>query len=309
MGNNISDNYKNNSLNSKMFNAIRADKSDKLKYLLNENKDIANIYINNTKTYTPIMCSVFFNAVNSLLVLLDYNANYKLRHCNKDDSLYHIAAERDNLEILKILIEKQLVIDELYLNKIVNNYVNDNLFYLEYVKNLHKMNPLDSAIVKRSYRVALFLYFKKGMSIKDNKYYTNLIKLLNLEVFNVSLFIECIKKNIEYNNTPSFLIKVKELDKFSNKVFDDVNSTIITKNITLRNSAIQLTNNLCNINNKNNNSIKDCFKVYGNKCINNEFIYKDINLNKHSNTSNINKLCKEFDIIDKDNYLCLNTNK
>ena len=72
------------------------------------------------------------------------------------------------------------------------------------------MDVLDCAIVNRAYETSLFLVFEKNIKLKDDEYYLNLLKMRNLEHFNVTLFLNCLKENTPFSSTPSFLIKAEE---------------------------------------------------------------------------------------------------
>lgn len=179
-----------NKLESTLYEAIKADNATKVKRILTEHRQLLNSYINHSKDYTPIMCSAFFNSINSFNLLLELLASTKLKQANKGNSLSHIAAERNNLKILKEIFGKGICeVNEL---------------------NAFEMNVLDCAVSYRAYEVAFFLVKSKGMELKDEEHYLQFIKVLNIEMFNLPLFLQSLKDSIPFSETPSFLISVRE---------------------------------------------------------------------------------------------------
>ncbi len=76
--------------------------------------------------------------------------------------------------------------------------------------NAYEMNVLDCAIANRAYEVALYLIVNKNMELHNEEHYIQFIKILNIEMFNLSLFLQCLKDGIPFTETPSFVISVRE---------------------------------------------------------------------------------------------------
>lgn len=175
-------------LSNKLFEAIKADKVDKVRLLIQGNYQLLDSYINVSNDHTPLMCAAFFNACNSLEELVNMKANLNLKQAQKGNNIGHIAAERNNLKILKLIVSKKLI-DLQDLNSL-------------------DMTILDSAVVKRSYDSALYLVNSNYLCLKSEKEYEILIKDLGYEPFRLAQFLICIKENIAPRDAPSFLYKV-----------------------------------------------------------------------------------------------------
>ena len=53
--------------------------------------------------FTPLMFAVFFGHLNTIKILLNNGANYRIRDSEHGDSILHIAAKNKQLEILEWL--------------------------------------------------------------------------------------------------------------------------------------------------------------------------------------------------------------
>lgn len=176
---------------NKLFESIKNDNYQKVKTILLNHRKLLNDFINPNKDYTPIMCCAYYNSVDALNVLIDLLANHKLKEPTCGNSILHIACERNNLKIIKEIIGKGLVdIAEL---------------------NAYEMNCLDSALVNRAYSTCHYLINIQKMQFKPIEDYKKYIALLKLLDFKIELFIDCIKRNTPFEDTPSFLYKSDDL--------------------------------------------------------------------------------------------------
>lgn len=216
----------------KLFEAIKADKADKVKNMIQTNLLLLDSFINASKDHTPLMCAAFFNSCNSLDVLVKMNANLNLKQSEKGNNIGHIAAERNNLKILKIIISKNLI-DLRELNSL-------------------DMNILDSAIIRRSYDTALYLVNSNKLSLKPEKTYSLLIKDLRYESFKLNQFLKCIKENVAPKDAPSFLYKVGETHSIEGNELEEnfqppkQNNFILGRQDSVVTNSISLKLNLIN---------------------------------------------------------------
>lgn len=157
--------------------------------LIKENKEKVDVLKDKlNENYTCIEACSFYNSYNCIDILLDLKANVS-------DESYFIACKRDNIFILKSLIEKNGIIDSL-----IEGY-----------------SILDISILSCSYRCAYYLYNEKGCLKKETQFY---IDSNFRSDFNVESFISCIENKVERSNTPSFYTSIRYKDKIDGKLPD-----------------------------------------------------------------------------------------
>lgn len=180
-----------NSKEQNLFLALKNNSKDKVDSILSESKELINVFINNDKDQTPIIVASIFNSYECIKTLLKYNPDLTYKY--KDKNCFFIAIEKDNIFVLKELLENNALIED---NKI---------------NNFEDMNMLDYSIICISYRCSLYLKKFKGMKLKDIDYYIN--KNCNYTEntkFNIPLYIKCLEEEKDRSNCPSFYLTNKQ---------------------------------------------------------------------------------------------------
>ena len=210
-------------LSLKLFEYLKGDNSKKVKQILLENRSLLNDLISKELELTPIMVCAMFDSVKCFNVLLDLCVNTKLKHPTIGNTILHIAAERDNLKMVKEILGKDVIEKE--------------------ALNAYEMTALDCAVLKRSYHVSLYLVHEKEMKLKSIEEYKNLMLLLDVTNFQLESYIENIANNIPFSKAPPFLYKVKE----TISVEDELKTQYLSKQEL---TALGNHFNLTNINNE-----------------------------------------------------------
>lgn len=167
-----------------LYKALRNNKKEEVNKLLSDHKELINEPINDKKNQTPIIVCSIVNAYECLSTILEYNPDLTVKFEDKD--CYFLSVEKDNIYILKELIEKKGIPET----------------------EIDGLNLLDWSILKISYRCSLYLYQLKKFELKSLDFY--LEKNKDKSWFNLPVYYDCLQKEVQRGETPSFYLSTQQ---------------------------------------------------------------------------------------------------
>lgn len=177
-----------NTLEYRLYEAIRLNDNTTTMKILLERHDLLDQRIDKAKEKTALLLASELNAYSCIGSILKLNPDCSLR--TKDDkSALLLAVEKDNILIVKALCQHGLDPKE---------------------ENTNQVNSLDWAILRMSYRSALFLYSEMLLPLKSLDFYLEKTNKLGIDSFNLPLFCQCLEEKLPREKTPSFYLSKKQ---------------------------------------------------------------------------------------------------
>lgn len=167
-------------------NALLNNRKQETAQLIASDPSLIHAIINKGKDFTPLLAASFYNSYECIEDILRYEPD--LLHLSGGKDCFFLAAERDNIYVLKELFKKGLK----------SNY--------EY----NKLNALDWSILNVSYRCALYLITDINYELKQDDLYIEECKILGKDYFNIPLFLDCLREKKPRSETPSFYLSKKQ---------------------------------------------------------------------------------------------------
>jgi hypothetical protein len=179
---------------------LRQDSNDKLKELISLYKITPNEKFTSRNRTLIQLCS-YYSSPKCLETLIELKNDINICEESTNESPLFIACKFNYIKIVEIL-----------LNQTEINFS---------IENYNKLNCLDIAILEGNYEICYYLLNKTTMKIESSlEKYISMNMQLNFPLFDISLFYDCLKKNISPEKCPSFAIKNKKKKEFEGKVPD-----------------------------------------------------------------------------------------
>ena len=179
---------------------LRQDSNDKLKELISLYKITPNEKFTSRNRTLIQLCS-YYSSPKCLETLIELKNDINICEESTNESPLFIACKFNYIKIVEIL-----------LNQTEINFLTENY---------NKLNCLDIAILEGNYEICYYLLNKTTMKIESSlEKYISMNMQLNFPLFDISLFYDCLKKNISPEKCPSFAIKNKKKKEFEGKVPD-----------------------------------------------------------------------------------------
>ena len=179
---------------------LRQDSNDKL-------NDIISLYhIQPNEKFTSrnrtlIQLCSYYSSPKCLQLLISLKNDINICEESTNESPLFIACKFNYIKIVEILLNQPEI-----------NFLSENY---------DKLNSLDIAILEGNYEICYYLLNKTTLKINSSlEKYISMNMQLNFPLFDLSLFYDCLVKNISPEKCPSFAIKNRKKKEFEGKVPD-----------------------------------------------------------------------------------------
>ena len=179
---------------------LRQDSNDKL-------NDIISLYhIQPNEKFTSrnrtlIQLCSYYSSPKCLQLLISLKNDINICEESTNESPLFIACKFNYIKIVEILLNQPEI-----------NFLSENY---------NKLNSLDIAILEGNYEICYYLLNKTTLKINSSlEKYISMNMQLNFPLFDLSLFYDCLIKNVSPEKCPSFAIKNRKKKEFEGKVPD-----------------------------------------------------------------------------------------
>jgi hypothetical protein len=176
---------------------IILDNSNAIENMIKKHPDKfkPNEYINKDKTFTALNLCSSYGSIKCAKILIQNEWDIELEEKKESNTNLMLACKFGFDELVKLYTEKY----NCSLDK----------------KNKNNIDALDISVIYCQYKIAFYLKYTMKMELRSEyNYYQNLIKKLNLNMFNIQKFYNCLISRVDPLDTGSFSIsKNTNVDK------------------------------------------------------------------------------------------------
>ena len=190
----------------------------------NPNKFKPNEYINKQQTFTALNLCSSYGSIKCANILIQNGWDIEIDEKNESNSNLMLACKFGFFQLVQLYAEKfKCILDK---------------------KNKNNIDALDISVIYCQYQIAFYLIHTMKMQLRSEyNNYLNLIKKMDLNMFNIKKFYECLVNKVDPKETGSFSIaKNTNVDKIE-KNFGKTKEVIMKEKLKKKNKNEDITNN------------------------------------------------------------------